>query len=137
MNIQNKQKEYYSKGNLVYSCQYHVIFCPKFRRKILKNGIDQSLKQIILDNQEKHDYKILEMQIMEDHVHLLIDINPKIGIFSTVCSIKGFSSRYLRSKYPKLKGQLPCLWTRSSFISTVGSVSLETVKKYIQNQKNN
>jgi len=135
MNIENKEKEYKSTDHLKYSCQYHIIFCPKYRKSILKNGVDESLKEIILLNEEKYKYKVLEMEVLEDHVHLLLDINPKIGIFSTVCSIKGFSARYLRSKYPYLKSKLPCLWTRSCFISTVGSVSLEIVKKYIEEQK--
>jgi len=135
MEIQNKNKEYTSKGNIVYSCQYHVIFCPKYRRRVLVDDIKVDLEEIILNNQTEYDYKIIEMEIMPDHVHLLIDINPKTGVFSTICKIKGVSSRELRLKYPCLKKRIPTLWTRSEFISSVGSVSLSVVKQYIEDQK--
>ena len=76
------------------------------------------------------------MEVMEDHVHLLIDCNPKFGIAECVKKIKGISSHKLRMEFPHLKSRIPTLWTRSCFISTVGTVSLETVKQYIENQKN-
>ena len=73
---------------------------------------------------------------MPDHVHLLIDVNPKIGVWTTVNKIKGYTSNILRKEFPELKSKLPTLWSHSKFISTVGSVTLETVKKYIEEQKN-
>jgi len=73
---------------------------------------------------------------MPDYVHLLIDVSPKIGIWATVNKIKGYTSNILRKEFPELKSKLPTLWTHSKFISTVGSVTLETVKKYIEEQKN-
>jgi len=73
---------------------------------------------------------------MPDHVHLLIDVSPKIGVWTTVNKIKGYTSNILRKEFPELKSKLPTLWTHSKFISTVGSVTLETVKKYIEEQKN-
>ena len=72
---------------------------------------------------------------MPDHVHLLLDVNPQIGINSVVAKIKGYTAHTLRQEYPSLKSRLPSLWTRSKFISTVGSVTLEVVKKYIDGQK--
>jgi putative transposase len=136
MNIENILKEYNTDGKMVYSCQYHVIFAPKYRRKVLINGVDTRLKQIILDKQTEYKYKIIEMEVMPDHVHLLIDSNPKIGIYNQITKIKGMTSNILRNEFPWLKTKLPSLWTRSKFVSTVGSISLETVKKYIENQKN-
>jgi len=136
MEIVNKNKEYKSDSHLKYSCQYHIIFCPKYRRKILTNGIDVRLKEIILSNQGKFKYEVLEMEVMCDHVHLLLDIHPKIGVYNVINKIKGLSSHILREEFPFLKKRLPSLWTRSKFISSVGSVSLEIVKKYIEEQKN-
>lgn len=75
------------------------------------------------------------MEIMPDHVHLLIDVNPKLGIYSTINKIKGNTSKIFRKEIKTLRSKLPCLWTRSKFISTVGSISLDTVKQYIENQK--
>jgi putative transposase len=75
------------------------------------------------------------MEIMSDHVHLLLDVNPDFGVKKAITQLKGVSSRKLRDEFPELKSKLPCLWTRGKFVSTVGSVSLETVKAYIENQK--
>lgn len=135
MDIATTTKEYKSDSNLVYSCQYHVIFCPKYRRKLLKNGLDLRLRVLVKEKETEYGYKIIEMEIMPDHVHLLMDVNPKLGIFPIIGRIKGYSSRVLRLENPSLDKRMPCIWTRSSFISTVGSVSLEVVKKYIENQK--
>ena len=136
MDIKNNiNKEYKTDNHMVYSCQYHVIFCPKYRRKVLVNGIDERLKSIILDGQRGYGYEIIEMEIMPDHVHLLISVNPKLGIHSTIQHIKGMSSRILRKEFPELKRKLPCLWTRGKFVSTVGSVSLMVIKQYIMDQK--
>jgi len=136
MELVNTNKTYKSDTNLVYSCQYHVIFSPKYRRKVLVDGIDTRLKELILEKQKEYQYEIIEMEVMPDHVHLLIGSNPKIGIYNQINAIKGYTSNTLRKEFPNLKSRIPCLWTRSKFISTVGSVSLDTIKKYIEDQKN-
>lgn len=136
MEIANKSKTYKLDKNLVYSCQYHVIFCSKYRRAVLKGEIAIKLRELILEKQNEYEYEIHEIEIMPDHVHLLIDINPKIGVYTTINKIKGYASRTLREEFRSLKSKLPSLWTRSKFISSVGSVTLEIVKQYIQEQKN-
>ncbi|NJO61899.1 MAG: IS200/IS605 family transposase [Richelia sp. RM2_1_2] len=136
MNICDPKKEYKTTRNLVYSCQYHVIFTPKYRRKIFTPPIDKSLKQIFKKVADKFDFEILEQEVMPDHVHLLLSVNPNLGISSVVSKLKSFSARELKKQYPHLKKRLPCLWTNSKFVSTVGSVSLGVVKAYIENQKN-
>jgi len=136
MELVNTSKIYNSEHNIVYSCQYHIIFSPKYRRKVLIDGVDLRLKELILEKQIQYKYKIIEMEIMPDHVHLLIDSNPKLGIYNQINKIKGYTSKILRNEFPWLKKRIPTLWTRSKFISTVGSVSLDIVKKYIENQKN-
>lgn len=129
-------KKYKTTESLVYSCQYHVIFTTKYRRKVLSEIIQNRLKEIVMEKQSSYDYEILDIEVMEDHVHLLIDCSPHIGIYKTIGKIKGCTSNVLRTEFPELKKRLPTLWTRSKFISSVGSVSLEVVKKYIENQKN-
>jgi len=89
-----------------------------------------------MEKQVEYKYKVIEIEAMEDHVHLLLDVNPKIGIFNQVNHIKGYTSHVLREEFKTLRTRIPTLWTRSKFISSVGSVSLEIVKKYIENQKN-
>ncbi|MEX2738122.1 MAG: IS200/IS605 family transposase [Candidatus Wukongarchaeota archaeon] len=135
MRVENPIKRYKSGNHLVYSCQYHVIFCSKYRRSVLVGGVEKRLKELILENQEEYGYEVLDMEIMSDHVHLLLDVNPKIGVFRVVNKIKGYTSRKLREEFPALRKRLPTLWTHSKFISSVGAVTLEVVKKYIEEQK--
>ena len=85
--------------------------------------------------QDANNFYVLEMEVMPDHVHLLLDVDPTIGINLIVSRIKGKTSHILNKEFPELKRRLPTLWTRSKFIATVGSVSLDVVKKYIENQK--
>ena len=135
MYISNKNKIYHSSEHLIYSCQYHVVFCPKYRRKVLINGIDERVKELFQQIANEKQFQILDMEIMPDHVHLLIDCNPKFGIMECVKALKRQSSHILREEYPELNSKLPTLWTRDCFVSTVGSVSLETIKRYIEDQK--
>ena len=137
MEISNKGKEYHREPHMVYTCQYHVIFCPKYSWSVLINGIGVRLKELILEKQSEYEYKILEMEVMPDHVHLLMDVNPKIGVYYVVNRVKGYTSHVLREEFPELKRKLPTLWTHSKFISSFGAVTLEVVKKYIEEQKGN
>jgi putative transposase len=84
-----------------------------------------------LEKQQEYGYKVLDMEIIADHVHLLLDVNPrhKGSIFRIVNNIKGYTSHELRQEFPELKSKLPTLWTESKFISSVGLVTLEVVKK--------
>lgn len=127
-------KKYNTTQHLVYSCQYHVVFCPKYRRSVLEPYADE-LKQLIYQIADENDFQILDMEVMPDHVHLIIDCNPRFGICQCVHLIKARTSGILRNKYPALKKRLPSLWTRSTFISSVGAVSLDVVKEYIYKQK--
>lgn len=135
MEIKQTAKKYYSNHSIVYSCQYHVIWCTKYRRSVLDEQIQKELKRLILSKQKEYGFTSIELETMPDHVHLLMDHNPQNDIVSTVGKIKGFTSHELREKFPQLKSKLPTLWTRSKFVSTVGAVTLEAVKRYIEAQK--
>ncbi|WP_312469680.1 IS200/IS605 family transposase [Neobacillus sp.] len=127
--------QYKSNNNVVYSCKYHVVWCPKYRRSVLINRVDERLKSIIFEVAEETHSEVIEMEIMPDHVHLLVECDPQLGINKLIRMMKGRSSRYLRSEFPWLKSRIPSLWTNSYFVSTVGGTTLEVVKQYIENQK--
>jgi len=101
--IHNNNKAYNTDNHLIYSCQYHVVFCPKYRRSVLVDRIDIRLKELIISKQEEYNYKVLDMEVMPNHVHLLLDVNPKVGIFTIVNLIKGYTSHTLRQEFPSLK----------------------------------
>lgn len=128
-------KKFKSNNNVVYSCKYHVVWTPKYRRKVLKDGIDTRLKELLQQIAKEIQVEIIEMEIMLDHVHLLIEVDPQFGIHKAIKRFKGATSRYLRLEFPELKSKLPTLWTNSYFVSTVGGAPLEVIKQYIQLQK--
>lgn len=131
-----KKNQYHTTEHLVFCCRYHVIFCPKYRRRVLTDGRDSRLKEILQETASRHQFTLLEMEVMPDHVHLLVDCNPRYGIMQCVKDLKRESASLMRREFPELKSRLPNLWTRSTFIASVGAVSLEVVKKYIEEQKN-
>lgn len=128
--------EYKSNRNVVYSCKYHVVWCSKYRRKVLTGEIEARLKELIVETAKGTNADVIEMEVMPDHVHLLIEVDPQYGINKAVRHIKGVSSHALRSEFPSLKSRLPTLWTNSYFVSTVGGAPLSAIKQYIENQKN-
>ena len=125
-----------SNNHVTYSCKYHVVFCPKYRRKVLNGDIAGRLKQIIAEIAAETQSDVIELEVMLDHVHLLCEVDPQYGIAKFVRLVKGRSSRYLRQEFPKLRSRLPTLWTNSWFVSTVGGAPLSVIKQYIENQKN-
>lgn len=127
--------KYKSNHNVVYSCKYHVVWCPKYRRRVLVEGIEVRLKELIAETSAEINAEIIEMEIMPDHVHLLMEIDPQFGIHKAVKQIKGKTSRVLRQEFPVLTTRLPTLWTNSYFVSTVGGAPLSVIKQYIENQK--
>ena len=122
-------------NNVVYSCKYHVVWCPKYRRKVLVDGVDERLKEIAHAVAEEMRFEIIEMEVMPDHVHMLVEVDPQLGIHKAVKRIKGRSSHDLREEFPWLRRRLPSLWTNSYFVSTVGGAPLAAARRYIEDQK--
>ena len=126
---------YKTNRNIVYSCKYHIVWCPKYRRKVLVNGVDIRLKELIYSICSELNIEVIELEVMPDHVHLLVDVDPQFGVHKAIKNIKGRTSHTLRKEFPWLKTRIPTLWTNSYFISTVGGSPLSVIKQYIENQK--
>lgn len=129
------EQSYKSNNNIVYSCKYHIVWCPKYRRKVLIGDVETRLKELIMESCINMNVDIIEMELMPEHVHLLIEVGPQFGVHKVIKNIKGRTSKILRSEFPHLKTKLPTLWTNSYFISTVGGAPLSVIKQYIENQK--
>lgn len=124
-----------SNRNIVYSCKYHVVWCPKYRRPVLVEGVDVRLKEILHQTAVELQAEIIELEVMPDHVHLLCEVDPQFGVHKVVKRLKGRSSRLLRDEFPWLKSRLPTQWTNSYFVATVGGAPLAVIKQYIEQQK--
>ena len=129
-------QDYTRKKGIVYKNQFHVIFCPKYRRKVLVDGIDVRLKEILYEEAEKLNVTIKSLEVMPDHVHMFIEFDPRLILHKIIKQLKGASSHRLREEFPSLKSKLPSLWTRSYFSCTVGHISEATIMRYIEEQKN-
>ena len=126
---------YKSKNKVVYSCKYHVVWCSKYRRKVLTDGIDTRLKDLVQSICAEINVEIFELEIQPDYVHLLLEVDPQYGINKAVRHIKGTTSHILRSEFPSLRSRLPALWTTAYFVSTVGNTPLSEIRQYIEDQK--
>ena len=123
-------------NNIVYCCKYHVVWCTKYRRKVLTEKVEIRLKELLEKIAKEINVEIMEMEVGdENHVHLLLSLDPQFGVHRAVKRFKGATSRYLRLEFAYLKQRLPTLWTNSYFVSTSGGAPLAKIKEYIQNQK--
>ena len=125
--------EYKHNRTSVTMINYHIVFCPKYRRKLLVGDIKKRLEEIMFDVALENGWEIISKEVMPDHVHLFVSADVRSRPEIVVKRFKGRSSRYLRNEFPELL-KMPTLWTRSYFLSTAGNVSAETIKKYIEQQ---
>jgi putative transposase len=125
---------YRANRNMVFSSKHHVIWCPKYRRPVLRGPVAERLDTIVRQVAAENRSQVIELEVMPDHVHLLAEVDPQFGVQRLAQRIKGRSSRVLRMEFPSLH-ELPSLWTNSTFVSTVGGAPLAVIKRYIENQK--
>ena len=125
--------EYQHEQHTVHLIVYHIIWCPKRRRKILVGPVHDRLQQIIEEVVDEHGWQIIELAIQPDHVHLFIRSNPYTLPTDIARLIKGRSSHVMREEFAHLR-RMSSLWTRSTFYSTAGNVSREGIQKYIERQ---
>lgn len=112
---------------------YHFVWIPRRRRKVLVNDVKKRLTELIYEKSGELDCKIVSLAIEPDHVHLFLNCLPDLAPKQIMHRIKGYSSYILRKEFPHLK-RMPSMWTRSYFVSTAGNVSSSTIQKYIEAQ---
>ena len=117
-----------------YDLGYHLVWCPKYRRPVLSGPVKDRLEELIRQRAAEHDWRIIALDVVPDHVHLCVKSHPKDSPSYVANQFKGLTSRVLRQEFPHLKSRLPTLWSRSYFVATAGTVSAETVQRYIETQ---
>lgn len=135
MKLSPKDYEYRRTERSVSSINYHFIFVPKRRKAVLVQDVAKRLQEIIFELVTEHNWKLIALEIMPDHVHMLINAPTDESAAQIARWVKGRAARVLRLEFPQLK-KLPCLWSPSYFVATTGQVSTDTVMKYIENQRN-
>lgn len=119
----------------VYNINYHLVWCPKYRKSVLTGSVASDFKGLIERKAEELDIEIGGFEIMPDHVHLFISARPTLPVHYIIQQFKGYTSHELRNKYEHLRKKLPTLWSRSYYVGTAGFVSDTVIKNYIANQK--
>jgi putative transposase len=120
----------------VYNIGYHLIWCPKYRRKVLTGLVEKRLKALLKQKANELGMSIQEIEVMPDHVHLFVKAKPVHSPHYIVQQLKGYTSRMLRQEFRILRTRIPTLWTRSYYCESVGHISEDTVRRYIEDQKN-
>jgi len=128
-------KELNSSRGCVYNIGYHLIWCPKYRRKVLVGDVELRFKEVVQDVALGHGWVIETLELMPDHVHIFIKCGPTDSPNHVVSQLKGKTSFVLRQEFPHLKTKMPTLWSRSYYCESIGSISAAAVTRYIENQK--
>ena len=127
------KRGYQHKNTSVYLLNYHFVFCPKRRRKVLVGAVRERLIELVKLKAQELKWDVIALEVMPDHVHLFIGVDPDVSPTQVMYRLKGYTARVLRDEFPHLL-KLPSLWTRSYFVSTAGNVSSQKIRHYIENQ---
>lgn len=126
---------YRRNAGATFSLKYHLVWCPKYRRKVLVPPYDARLREIIAEVAAEFEMIVHAVELMPDHVHLFVEADPTLSVAEIVTRFKGRSSRLMRQEFPALRSRLPTLWSRSYYAGSVGHVSAKVVEAYIAAQK--
>ena len=121
----------------IYNVNYHIVFCVKYRKRVLNSVVEKRLKEIAYDVAKEKDFIIHKIDVCElDHVHMFVSAHPKVAPSYIVKMVKGIVGRKLLMEFPEITKKLwnRQLWSHSFFLETVGSVSEDAIKQYIENQ---
>ena len=129
------KSRYANSSHSVFNISYHLIWCPKYRRKVLVDGVEERLKELLLEKAAELGINIEKMEVMADHVDLFVKGTPTLAVHFIVNQLKGYAAVVLRREFAKLKSRLPTLWTRSYYCETIGHISEDTIVRYIEDQK--
>ena len=127
--------QYRTSAGCVFSLKYHLVWCPKYRLNVLTGGVAERLEELLYKKAEENDIVIEALEIMPDHVHIFVSTVPTEAPQRLAKQFKGYTSRILRKEFAQLRSRMPALWSRSYYVGSVGHVSEETVKKYIETQE--
>ena len=120
----------------VYNCNYHIVWIPKYRRRVLVGQVKEIISELFESIAQSQEMEIISFEVMPDHIHLFVSAPPRLSPSEIVNVFKGVTARMLRMKFPQLKKVFAeGLWTRTYYVGTAGSMSAETIQRYIEDQE--
>ena len=131
-------KKYWTGAHTKHRMLYHIVWIPKYRKRVLEGQIAKRIEELICECAEVNAWSIKELNVQKDHVHILIQLKPDVSVSKVIQLIKGKSSFVIRREFPKLKeffwGKSTSFWSDGYFVETVGQVNEDVIKEYIRNQ---
>ena len=119
-----------------YNCTYHIVFIPKYRRKVLYGVLRADVRDILKKVCEIEGIELVEGAVCADHVHMYISLPPKMSISTAMSKLKGKSALMIFDKYPRYRDKNGRhFWARGYYVETIGKVNEDTIKKYIKEQE--
>ncbi len=125
-------------NHCVYNINYHIVFCPKYRHKIIRDKVEDTVKQTIQEICLTYGYTLIQMEAMPDHLHIFLSAPPTAAPTEIVRKLKSITANRILAAFPGLKKKYfwgSSLWSRGYYIGTAGNVSADTIRKYIEAQK--
>jgi putative transposase len=126
--------EYGRTAGAVHSIGWHLVWCSKYRKKVLVGEVATRLEQLLRAKAGELDWELFTLEVMPDHVHLFVRTPPGVAPVQVAHQFKGSTSHALRSEFAHLRSRLPTLWSRSYFVASVGRVSEAAIRRYIDEQ---
>lgn len=131
------RKSFFWRGaHSFHRCLYHLVFSPKYRRRVLQKDVALRLRNLLYDACKMNRWFIHELEVMPDHVHILMQVPPTVSFASVVNTLKGGTSRQLRKEFPELEEFLwgDSFWQDGYFVETVGKTTEKAIREYVRNQ---
>ena len=127
---------YWAGSHTKYRLMYHLVWLPKYRKRILKGVVANRLRELFFECAEMNGWKIIELNIQHDHVHMIVMLSQTVSVSQAVQRFKGGSSKVIRSEFPGLKEFLwgKNFWSEGYFAETVGRVEESVIKEYVKSQ---
>lgn len=128
-------KQYRQEGSSLYDCNYIVSFCTKYRRKVLNEDMKKTLKEILIKISKTYNFSIKNIEISDFQVILEVNCSPELGIKTVVNKLKNLSAPELKELYPELNSRIPSIWTRETYIKSIGKLNKEDIDIFVKLQK--
>jgi len=129
-------RKYWTGSQTKHRLMYHLVWIPKYRKRLLVGKVAERLKELLHECATMNKWKIEELNIQKDHVHMLVQMNPNVSVSKMVQFFKGGTSRVIREEFPELREFLwgESFWADGYFAETSGQVNEEKIREYIKNQ---